>query len=75
MPWNLLQAGDFRRDAEHPDRFERYQAEALVHRHVPLGALVGLACYNQAGKTMLTKELVTRGLDLNIRVVREYYFP
>ena len=62
------------RDPEHPDRFERYQAEALVHQRVPFDALVGTACYNEAGMTMLTKELAARDLSLPVRVRPEFYF-
>ncbi len=31
--------------------FEKYQAEALVHKHVPLTALKGVVCYNDSVRT------------------------
>ena len=42
--WPVLQARDFRRDDS--DKFEKYQAEALIHQHVPVSALIGIACYD-----------------------------
>ena len=47
--WSTLQVRDFKRDDS--DKFEKYQAEALVHKHVPLDALLGIVCYNEAVKT------------------------
>ncbi len=44
--WDVIASGDFKRTPDQPDRFERYQAEALVHRHVPFHALSGVACYD-----------------------------
>lgn len=37
IDWLLLQRRDLKRDPEDPAKFERYQAEALVHRHLPVG--------------------------------------
>ena len=44
--WPTLQARNFRKDDL--DRFEKYQAEALIHRHMPLSALTGVVCYNDS---------------------------
>lgn len=41
VDWKLLQARDFRRDKNDPAKFERYQAEALVHQHCPVSGLIG----------------------------------
>lgn len=43
IDWKILQARDFKRDPNDPGKFERYQAEVLVHRHLPLDALSGIA--------------------------------
>lgn len=44
--WKSLQARDFKKDDV--DKFEKYQAEALVYRHVPIGSLHGIVCYNDS---------------------------
>jgi hypothetical protein len=48
IDWDLLRSGDFRRDPEDPGKLSRYQAEALVHRHLPVSGLLGIACYDEA---------------------------
>ena len=40
--WPTLQERNFRKDDL--DRFEKYQAEALIHKHMPLTALMGVIC-------------------------------
>ncbi len=36
VDWPLLQSRDFRHDPEDPGKKERYQAEALIHLHLPI---------------------------------------
>lgn len=36
IDWDILQRSDFKRDNDDLGKLERYQAEALVHRHVPI---------------------------------------
>jgi hypothetical protein len=70
----LLQARDFRRDPEDPEKLERYQAEALVHRHVPISALSGAVCYNETEAGALRQALAQRGLSLKV-IVRPHWYP
>jgi hypothetical protein len=44
--WPTLQVRNFHKDDL--DRFEKYQAEALVHKHMPLTALHGIVCYDDS---------------------------
>jgi hypothetical protein len=37
---------DFRNDPHDPSKKQRYQAEALVHKHLPVDTLSGFVCYN-----------------------------
>lgn len=46
IDWPLLQARDFKGDPNDPGKQERYEAETLARDHVPVGALAGIACYN-----------------------------
>src|SRR6266542_3693064 len=45
IDWKHLQTRDFRRGGDDPDRIERYQAEALIHQHLPVTALTELVCH------------------------------
>jgi hypothetical protein len=75
VPWAQIQSRDFSRDPEHPEKIERYQAEALVHRHVPADALRGIACYTPAIKADLDQIAAERGLEMKILAERRWYFP
>src|ERR1043165_2475032 len=48
IDWPLLRGRNFARDPNDPGKLGRYQAEALVHRHVPINALLGITCYDVA---------------------------
>ena len=63
---------NFKRDD--PDRFERYQAEALVHQHMPLGALRGVACYDAAAKQEVEAIAVAANVTLKV-AVRPGWYP
>jgi hypothetical protein len=65
--WPVLQERNFRKDDL--DRFEKYQAEALVYQHVPLNALSGIACYNQTVKTSVQTDL--DGKEINLKVIAQ----
>lgn len=74
VPWSLLQKGDFSRDPDDPERFERYQAEALVFQQVPLGVLKGIVCYNRAVQTAICDELELRSQQMRVEVYRKWFF-
>ncbi len=69
-----LQRRDFQRDPERPDKVERYQAEALAHRFVPVAALLAIGCYTAAIKMDL--ETTCRELGIKVKFVQrtEWYF-
>ncbi len=74
VDWPLLQARNFQRNPDDPEQIERYQAEALVHRHLPIEALVGIVCYTDAVKTSLDTLIQAKGLKLDVRVLPGWYF-
>ena len=74
VSYELLRDGDFRRDPEAPERAERYQAEALVHRHLPCDALLGIACYTEDIKSRIESLIAEKGIDVAVRLRREWYF-
>jgi ssDNA thymidine ADP-ribosyltransferase DarT-like protein len=48
IDWKILQDRNFKKDSNDPGKFERYQAEALVHRHLPAERLSGIVCHGVA---------------------------
>jgi hypothetical protein len=74
IDWPLLQTRNFKRNADDPEQIERYQAEALVHNHLPVTGLFGIICYTDAVKITLDQHIQARGLDIDVRVMPQWYF-
>jgi len=74
IDWPLLQCRDFKRDPDDPAKFERYQAEALVHRQVPVEGLLGIVCYTDQLRVQLEQKIADRGLALPVYARKEWYF-
>ena len=54
---------------------ELKQAEFLVHQHVPVQAILGIVAYNQNVATFVQNEVAQAGLNLQVVVKPEYYYP
>jgi hypothetical protein len=74
IDWPIIQRRDFKRDPDDPQKMERYQAEALVHRHLPITGLLGIMCYTDAVKARIEQHLASRGLALPVHVRPSWYF-
>ncbi len=74
IDWGLLQDRNFKRDPDDPLQFERYQAEALIYQHMPTDALIGVICYTDAIKSNVENETTKRGISLDIKALRGWYF-
>lgn len=74
IDWKLLQSRDFKRDPEDPEKVERYQAEALAHQHVPVDALLGIACYSDSSKAKVEHHVAATGAAVRIIAQPAWYF-
>ncbi|WP_175652672.1 type II toxin-antitoxin system toxin DNA ADP-ribosyl transferase DarT [Pseudomonas sp. Marseille-P9899] len=74
IDWPLLQHRDFKRDPDDPRKMERYQAEALIHGHVPVAGLLGIVCYNETVKRGVDKEVQRCQLNLPVHARPGWYF-
>lgn len=63
LPWEDWQQRRFKRDPEDPARFERYQAEALVHRELPVRALLGVVVYTEQVKKHVEQWAANAGVE------------
>jgi len=63
--WDTLRARDFKKDDI--EKFERYQAEALAHRHLPLSGLLGIAVRSEAVR--LTVQALADKHDVDTKVI------
>jgi hypothetical protein len=74
VDWKILQARDFKRDAADPAKFERYQAEVLVHRHMPVSALHGIVCHSAAARLRIEKEASALSVDVEVNSRPDFFF-
>ena len=75
IDWNILQARDFRHDPYNdPGRKERYQAEALIWKHLPLSSLKGLCCYSKKVEVHIQRQVEALKLNLKVAAQPLWYF-
>ena len=74
IDWSILQLRDFSRDMNNPVKFERYQAEALVHQHCPIEALLGMFCYSDTVQQQLKSWLQQRNRVIDVYTRPGWYF-
>jgi hypothetical protein len=74
IDWPLLQRRDFKTDDNDPGKQLRYQAEALIHRCVPLEAILGIVCVNDVVRGSLESLLEQRHIQLAVRSMPAWYF-
>ncbi len=74
IDWPLLQSRNFQHDPDDPGRKERYQAEALIWKKLPLDAILGLCCHSSNVRMAIEREVASRGLNVPVHARREWYF-
>jgi hypothetical protein len=74
IDWPLLRDRNFKRNPDDPEQIERYQAEALVHRHMPIAGLIAIICHSDAVKADLDARAKALGLQVEVRVLPGWYF-
>ena len=74
IDWGLLRRRDFSRDPEDPDKLERYQAELLVHRFLPVDALTEIACYNENVRMEVAEKVERAEAGVTVCVREDWFF-
>ena len=74
LDWKILQARDFERDPRDLGKFERYQAEALVHRHLPVAALTGIVCHAPAEEERIREMMHNVAVDCPLAARPSWFF-
>ena len=74
IDWEILRRSDFKRDMNDLGKLERYQAEALIHQHVPIDALLGIACASEVAVARVQPHLAHAGAALKVLAKPEWYF-
>jgi hypothetical protein len=74
IDWRILQTRDFGRDPNDLGKFERYQAEALAHGHVPLAALTGVVCHGAVEEARLRNLVQNADVQLSVAARPGWFF-
>lgn len=74
IDWPLLQSRDFRRDEDDLEKTERYQAEALLYKHMPVGCLAGVVCHGDAQRRTVERYTEEAGVTLKVIAQPTWYF-
>lgn len=74
IDWNILQRRDFTRDNEDIGKTTRYQAEALIHKFLPVDALRGIVCHDETEASNAQSLLTQRNLELKVIAKPGWYF-
>ncbi|MGI8634952.1 MAG: type II toxin-antitoxin system toxin DNA ADP-ribosyl transferase DarT [Segetibacter sp.] len=75
IDWDSIQTSNFSKSDGDFDRQRRYQAEFLVHQHVPLSMIESLCVYNRKAATFVQSELEKAGITtIPIHIQPAYYF-
>jgi ssDNA thymidine ADP-ribosyltransferase, DarT len=74
VDWQVMRARMWNNTAEDPDRMRRRMAEFLVHEHVPIGCLVGIAVRTQGMKEQVENLLAAAAVRLPVQVRPSWYF-
>ena len=74
LDWEILKDRDFKRDAEYPDKVERYQAEALVHQEMAVESLLGIAASSPQVADSLARMIEHAERQLRVVVKPTWYF-
>ena len=75
IDWDILRNRDFKRDDENdPGKVGRYQAEALIHGHLPIAHVRGMVCFGENESRTLESHCEEAGVDLGIFSRPNWYF-
>ena len=73
LGWKYWQQQDFRRDPDDPEKFERYEAEALIHRHLSVERIDGIACSTEPEQARIAAMIRNGEHELEV-VCRTHWF-
>ena len=75
LAWDYWQRRDFQRDADNPQKVERYQAEALVYRHLPVERIAAIACSDELERVRIGEMVREHRGQIEVVCRRQWFFP
>jgi hypothetical protein len=74
VDWGILRTRDFKGDLDDLGKKERYHAEALIWKHLPVQTLLGICCFTDEIQQQVQAELDQRGLKVKAMMRGDWYF-
>ena len=74
VDWSLLRRRDFRRDPDDLEKTDRYQAEALIHRHLPVALVSGIICHSETERASIALAMEEAEVELKTVARPNLYF-
>ncbi|HEY6347162.1 MAG TPA: DUF4433 domain-containing protein [Bryobacteraceae bacterium] len=74
IDWPILQDRDFKRDNNNLGKTDRYQAEALVWKHLPVEGILGICCFAEGVRDGFKAQADGLGLQISIFKRTDWYF-
>jgi hypothetical protein len=74
VDWEILRNRDFKGDSDDLGKKERYHAEALIWKHLPTEAPLGICSVNEELQQQIQEQLDQRSLDIKAMMRRNWYF-
>ncbi|MCA8831914.1 type II toxin-antitoxin system toxin DNA ADP-ribosyl transferase DarT [Hymenobacter pini] len=74
LAWDDIYAEQWKPTEQNPHRQRHKQAELLVHRAVPVNALLGIAVYDEHIRTQVEQIVQQAGLQLPVAVAKSWYY-
>ena len=73
VDWHILQNRDFKRDNNDLGKTDRYQAEALIWKHLPVESILGICCFTDDVRKSCSDQAAELGLSLQTLAKPEWY--
>jgi hypothetical protein len=74
IDWKILQNRDFKRDSDLPQKTDKYQAEALIWKHLPINCIETIGCHSEGVRNEVRHQLTKRGLNIEAKAKKGWYF-
>lgn len=74
IDWAILANSNFKADPDDPGKKERYQAEALIHQHLPMSAIAGIICHGPAERMKVEQQVIQEGHAIKVIDKPQYFF-
>lgn len=74
LDWDIWRRRDFAGDPEYLDKKDHYQAEALVHKRLPIKSILGLVCHSEDVTSAMRQRLGEAAESIKIATKPSWYF-